>query len=268
VQAIVIFALTVTKNTNFPLRQYYVSWPKLDTEPFTYSSISGGIINAKYLIVAFFLLSAGFQCIPYFFKNVYYRLEATAIQPYRWFEYMVSASCLILVCALTNGINDVYFLILLFFANATVMLLGYVQECYAHLQIVSEYIENDEKIFYSQTKSAIKFMLPHLVGWLLYIPIWIILFAKFGVAVSHSSRQPPAWVYAVYIGNFFLFSSFGFVQLYEMMCIQRNPEKRAFYAVRAELQYILLSLFAKTFTAWIFYGGMIASSTFAKNIAL
>ena len=258
IQAFVIFGLSYNKNTKVSLKQYYASWPANNTGHIEYVSTSGGSIDLKYLIFSFFLLSALFQgvpsCITKLWKQLIHSIENKGIQPYRWIEYSASASCLLLACAVVDGGIDLHYLILLFFTNAAIMFLGYIQEVYAFM-----YIEVKDSI----RGNAFLFLLPHLVGWLAYIPLWATLLTKFILAWIHSDTPPPTLILLAFVFNVIVFSSFGFVQFVEMMYIYSFPKSRRKYALRAELAYTILSFTAKTLTAWFFYGGVIASSEFA-----
>lgn len=280
VQAIVILLLTMRKDTSIHLEQNFVVWPENTTLPFEYDSVSGGSLDLKFLIVAFFFLSFLFQFVPaasgrlwrYFIGRL---LSIRGIQPLRWFEYAASASCLLLVCAAVNGITDLHFMLLIFFANATVMLLGFVQEVFAYLynkrselDKLHEMVDLDDERFEPRepfVRNFIEFAAPHLIGWMLYIPLWTILLVKFAFSVANSSKSPPNYVYALFVCNIIVFTSFGLVQLVEMTLIYRKPYNIKKYALNAELAYTILSLLAKSFTAWFFFGGVLASSAFAKQ---
>ena len=258
VQAFIALGVSLAKDTRFKLVQNYASWPKEHTEAIVFAQTNGGTLNLKYLIVSFFLLSALFQGIPTLITPVwiwlYNSIQYKGIQPFRWVEYAASASVLLLACAAVNGVNDLHFLLILFFTNATIMMLGLVQEVFAYVYLAAKGVSGH----------IVEFLLPHLVGWLAYIPIWAVLMTKFALASKHSEEAPPPLIVALYACNIIAFTSFGLVQLVEMVYIYKAPERRGVYAVRAELAYTVLSFIAKTSTAWFFFGGVVSSSVFAK----
>jgi hypothetical protein len=258
IQAFVVLGLSWKNDTRVRLTQTYAAWPSDSTNPITHPTVSGGTIDLKFLIFSFFLLSALFQGFPAavtpLWRRLFQSIQNKGIQPFRWIEYAASASCLLLACAVVDGTIDLHYLLVMFFTNAAIMLLGYVQEVFAYVYIMVK----------GSSGNRWEYLMPHLVGWLAYIPMWSMLLTKFALAVKHSDRSPPTTVFLLFIMNAIVFSSFGLVQLVEMLYIYSNPDRRPIYAARAEFAYTILSFTAKTQTAWFFYGGIIASSTFAK----
>lgn len=235
-----------------------------------YCGADAGTINMMGLVIAFFALSAAFQLIPaLFFWSVVKGWLSVGVQPARWVEYAASASCLLLVAFLLDGVTDVHLLALAFAANATIMLLGYLQELVMHiLRLVKEQnsIMGPYVVVYASA---------HVLGWLLYLALWVILFHKFQLSYTHSGDNPdmnrvPAIVQAVYPVLFILYTGFAIVQMVQMgrlykLCIVDMKGEVTVTEVKkyvkkvstqAEWAYTALSFVTKTLLAWMFYGGV------------
>lgn len=151
-------------------------------------------------------------------------LSKNAVQPFRWVEYSFSASCLFLTGLLINGVNDYYHAILSFAAMWTVMMLGLLQEMVAYYIMQIEWMHKSysyDRTWTNGIKRAAQFFLPHAVGWVPYLVLWYESLDRFRLDMLHSPESPPKWVIAFYIFDFLVFSSFGFVQLIEMICLYR-----------------------------------------------
>ena len=265
IQFIVVVSLKYGKHlrSSFPLHVNYATWPeKLDAaKGFVNVSTGHYPVDLGWCVAAFFLLSSVFQflsIIPFFWNN-YVR---SGVHPLRWIEYSVSASCLILTAAVVVGIDDLHFILLFFFANFTVMMLGLIQEGRAHMYraLVEANKTKPRGVF-----DFIEFLLPHGVGWVLYAVIWYILYDKFTLASNHGTKHPPTIVQAFYAINLILFAGFGILQFVQMYlyynCIHDQRFGRMHvYLINCEWVYAAFSLITKTFAAWFLYAGVLATS--------
>jgi hypothetical protein len=259
-----ILTLMLNKDQTFPLYIRYMTWPAEKGDPFEFTEIRSVSLSLKWLISAFFLLSAFFQWLPatVMWEDMWTRLTEKGIQPYRWVEYSFSASCLVLVGAALDGINDLHFMLLIFGTMWTVMFLGWIQENNTYyMRTIADSMPRRR----AGATRWLEFLMPHLVGWVPYLFVWFALIHKFGVANAKSSQKAPDWVIGFYIFNFLVFSSFGFNQFAQACRLRpwRTLEAQKFkdVAVFHETVYVVLSLVAKTVTAYFLFTGLLASSS-------
>lgn len=182
-------------------------------------------------VALFFALSALFHFIvasPWFFPRYTAGLLAQR-NIFRWVEYALSSSVMIVLIAQILGVMDVTALIALFGVNASMILFGWLQEKY-------------------ETPGA--GMLPFVFGCIAGIVPWI----AFGILIlepnSTTGNEVPGFVYGILISLFVLFNCFAVVQLLQY----RRVGKWSNY-LRGEWAYIVLSLVAKSALAWQIFAG-------------
>ena len=148
--------------------------------------------------------------------------------PLRWIEYSITASLMIWVIMQLSGVTNLLMLLVVgIFGNVALQWQGHLQE-----------------------KLKGKSWVPTLVGWIIFLGQWIIIFAYFFTAIT--SPRPdgvahvPWFVYSIVIGLFFLFAVFGLIQLAYMMGWPRFM--RTAYA--QEIAYLVMSFTAKFFLTW------------------
>lgn len=162
----------------------------------------------------------------------------------RWIEYSVSASIMILLICLLNGINNLYALIALFGVNAAMILFG----------LVMEQVNRDR-----DTVNWWPFIFGCIVGIVPWIAIVIGLITSAtdtttinGIRVN--SDGVPTFVYFIVISLFLLFNCFALNQWLQY----RGRGKFADY-LYGEKVYLVLSLVAKSALAWQIFGGTLAA---------
>jgi hypothetical protein len=188
------------------------------------------------LLVALFLaLSAFFHFLvasPQFFGRYSAGLQAQR-NIFRWVEYSVSSSIMILLIAMITGISDVAALIPLFGVNASMILFGWLQEKY-------ETPGNGG-------------WLPFIFGCIAGIVPWLaIIFYVLSIG-GPADSSAPAFVYGIVISLFLLFNSFALVQWLQY----KKVGKWSNY-LKGERTYITLSLIAKSALAWQIFGSTLA----------
>lgn len=141
----------------------------------------------------------------------------------RWFEYAFSASIMIVLIAMLTGIGDVAALVALFGVNATMILLGLVQE---HAERPGE-----------------GKLLPFSVGCVAGAVPWAAIAIYF--VSPGSSADPPAFVYGIFISLFVLFNVFALNMWLQYRRI--GPWRDYLFG---ESAYVFLSLTAKSALAW------------------
>ena len=180
------------------------------------------------LTVAIFLgLSALFHFIvasPQFFARYSAGLSAQR-NYFRWVEYSISSSVMIVLIAQVTGIADITALISIFGVNASMILFGWLQEKY-------ETPGNGG-------------WLPFIFGCITGIVPWIAL-AFYVLSIGGvSDTSAPAFVYGIVFTIFIFFNSFALVQWVQYKKVGKWSDY-----LRGERTYITLSLVAKSALAW------------------
>lgn len=188
------------------------------------------------LVACFLLISAAAHAlisIPKKFNNIYNADLAKGINKFRWFEYALSSSIMIVLISTLFGIYDIASLVLIFIVNATMNLFGLVME-----QLNSGRL--DRKTNWG----------PFVWGSIAGIAPWIaILLYMFGTGNLGSI---PWFVWAI-VGTYFVaFNTFpvNMVLQYKKIGKWKNY-------IYGEKTYIVLSLVAKSILAWlVLFGAM------------
>ncbi|MBW4076989.1 MAG: heliorhodopsin HeR [Acidobacteria bacterium] len=191
-------------------------------------------VRLAWLISAFFFLSAVAHLVvagP--LRESYERELEKGRNPYRWIEYSVSSSLMIVAIALLTGIGDAAALLALVGVNASMIGFGWMQERY-------------EK----PGGSLVPFWLGCGAGAVPWVAIGIYLFAP--GATAHA----PGFVYGIYFSLFVAFNCFALVQYLQYRRIGRFAD----YLV-GEKTYLVLSLVAKSLLAWQVFAATLATGS-------
>lgn len=189
-------------------------------------------VDVAWAVAIFLLLSAFFHVVvasPWFYQRYRDGLEGGR-NNFRWVEYSLSASLMIVLIAMITGILDISALIPLFGVNAAMIFFGAVQEKY-------------EK----PGGSLLPFWLGSIAGVVPWLAIGIYLFSPGGDAA------PPGFVYGIFFSLFLFFNCFALNQYLQYRQIGKWKDY-----LFGERVYILLSLVAKTALAWQVFGGTLA----------
>jgi hypothetical protein len=180
------------------------------------------------LMVALFLgLSALAHFIvasPQFFGRYGKGLEEKR-NYFRWVEYSISSSVMIVLIAQITGIADVTALVAIFGVNASMILFGWLQEKY-------EQPGNGGWV-------------PYIFGCITGMVPWLAVAIYVFSPGNPSDASAPAFVYGIIVTIFVLFNSFAWVQYKQY----KAKGKWSNY-LHGERIYIVLSLVAKSLLAW------------------
>jgi len=193
-------------------------------------------LNTSHMIAAFLALSAFFHFLvisPKFFPRYAAGLQQSR-NMFRWVEYSMSSSIMIVVILQLNGLTNFAALAALFAVNASMILFGWLQEKY--------------------TTPGDGDLLPFIFGSMAGSIPWIVILIGVIAPGNTSDATIPGFVYGIVISLFVLFNCFGIVQWKQY----RAKGKWADY-LRGERVYIVLSLVAKTLLAWQIFAGTLAS---------
>jgi hypothetical protein len=164
-------------------------------------------------------------------RNTYERDLARGINRFRWIEYSVSATLMLLLISFYSGITNINSVLAIIGANAAMIFFGWLQE-----------------LMNPPGRSATS-MLPFWFGTVAGLLPWV------SIAVNIiGSKTVPGFVYGIVIFEAIFFFSFGLNQWLQY----RRVGKWADY-VFGERTYLILSLVAKSFLAWQIYGGSLAN---------
>lgn len=188
------------------------------------------------LVASFLFISAAAHAlisIPKKNNEKYNADLEKGINQFRWFEYAISSSIMIVLISTLFGIYDIASLVLIFIVNATMNLFGLVME-----QMNSGKSKND--IIWG----------PFIWGSIAGIAPWIaILLYMFG---NGNFDQVPWFVWAI-VGTYFVaFNTFPV-----NMILQYKKVGKWENYIYGERIYIVLSLVAKSILAWlVLFGAM------------
>ena len=217
-----ILALVVlffSNSFSLPVTASYLAGPpgSIFTEPVILFNVRIG-----FAVALFLALSALFHFIvasKTFFKRYIAGIN-NRINVFRWVEYSVSSTLMILLIAQITGISDYGALLAIAGVNTSMILFGWLQEKY----------ENPGSGGW----------LPYIFGCIAGIVPWLIVLVAVIAPGSPSDATPPAFVYGIIISIFLLFNSFAYIQYKQY---QAKGKWKNY--IRGERAYIVLSFTAK-----------------------
>ena len=193
-------------------------------------------LNIGYMVASFLFLSAFFHFFitsPKIFPR-YTEGLSKHINVYRWVEYSLSSSIMVIVILQLNGVTQISTLIAVFGVNVSMILLGWLQEKY--------------------TTPGNGDLLPFWFGCIAGIVPWVVVIFNLLHPKGPAETSVPGFVYGIVISLFILFNCFAIVQWKQY----KAKGKWANY-LHGERIYIVLSLVAKSLLAWQVFSGALAS---------
>ncbi|WP_234402588.1 heliorhodopsin HeR [Trichococcus paludicola] len=217
------------------ISQFYLAFNpetrSLETASRVLFELPFGVLVASFLFIS--AIAHALISIPKNLNAIYNADLAKGINKFRWFEYALSSSIMIVLIATLFGIYDIASLILIFIVNATMNLFGLVME----------------QLNVGHSKDNIQWG-PFIWGSIAGIAPWIaILLYMFGTG---NFSEVPWFVWAI-VGTYFVaFNTFPI----NMILQYKKVGKWADY-LYGERVYIVLSLVAKSILAWlVLFGAM------------
>lgn len=163
-------------------------------------------------------------------NNVYNNDLQKGFNKFRWIEYAITSSIMIVLIGLLFGINELGTIILLFGINAVMNLTGLLMETH-----------NTNK----QKTNWTSFVVGSIAG---VVP-WIVMFLyAFGNSVLSSV---PWFVFAIFASYFVFFNLFPVNMLLQYKKVGKCKDY-----LYGEKMYIILSLTSKTILAWLVFAGI------------
>ncbi len=187
-----------------------------------------GLITASFLILS--ALAHALISMPGIYER-YIAALSEGRAPYRWVEYTISSSVMLVPIAMLTGIMDVAALIAIVGANMSMIWFGALQE-------------------YAPPASSSMGWRPFIFGCCAGAVPWLAI-ASYLIG---SGSNVPGFVYAIYVSLFVLFNVFALV----MVAHYRNWRRFGDY-LNGERAYVVLSFVAKSALAWQVFAGTLAS---------
>lgn len=189
---------------------------------------------------SFLFLSAFFHFLiasPWGFRRYVGELERGRNR-FRWVEYSLSSTLMIVLIALVTGITDLAALIGLAFANVSMILFGWLMEV------------TNNGLMHAKDGSPARgeraWWTPFWFGCVAGIGPWAAIGTYLWVnIVVNDGQGPPGFVWAIIGTLFVLFNTFAINQFLQFK--QVGPWRDYLFGER---QYIILSLVAKSVLAW------------------
>lgn len=195
-------------------------------------------IRMAWLVGAFFILSALAHLLVATVRREKYEGHlAHSRNPYRWLEYSLSSSLMIVAIAQLTGIEDVAAIVALIGVNASMIGFGWIQERYEQ-----------------PGGSLLPFWLGCGAGIVPWLAIGVYLVGP------GASAHAPGFVYGIYVSLFVAFNCFALVQYLQYKRVGRFSD----YLV-GEKTYLVLSLAAKSLLAWQIFASTLAATQAAGN---
>jgi hypothetical protein len=185
------------------------------------------------LVASFLLISAAAHGLIALNSEKYFRDLKKGINKFRWFEYALSSSVMIVLIATLFGIHDIATLILIFLVNASMNLFGL-----------------DMEQLNSGAKKADVNWGPFIWGSIAGVAPWIAILLY--MTGTGNYDMVPWFVWAI-VGTYFVaFNTFPINMVLQYKRIGRWNDY-----LYGERVYIILSLVAKSILAWlVLFGAM------------
>ena len=165
-------------------------------------------------------------------RGRYERDLAGGLNRFRWIEYSVSATIMVLLICFYCGITGISSVVAIIGANVAMILFGWLQETS------------------NPPGRSTTTMLPFWFGCVAGAAPWVAIV----INLVGAGSSTPGFVYGIFVSLFVLFMSFALNQWLQY----RQVGPWASYAV-GEKAYLVLSLVAKSALAWQIFSGSLAS---------
>jgi hypothetical protein len=244
-------------------------WDDMEIYPVT--TKSGGV-NVRHFASLWFLCSALFPLLEALYLRYSYKtrfsvklydmwLRTAPVLHFRYFEYSVSATLMIIALYALTGIRDVYTLIFVGVLNSMCMLFGELADCLRRVEhlIYNTENQNTNNVMHTAINDFIKEhkiwlykYVIHCFGWVHIIVYWIVLLVHLNITKNKAwpcslySETIPDFVSVIFGAVFVIFTLFGLVQFYSFIRIGKQPENYYKISTQTLFAYTILSLVGKT----------------------
>lgn len=222
--------LVISNDFTLPVTRSYLLMDEV-TERLVLETVTLADVRLGPVIASFLFMSAlAHLLIGTVLNRKYNENLGKGMNPYRWVEYSVSASVMLVAIAMLTGIYDIGMLILIFGSNAIMILCGHLMETRNQLT---------KKVDWS----------PFIVGSFAGAIPWVVI-AIFLLGAGGGEGGPPDFVYYIYVSIAVAFNCFAL-----NMVLQYRKYRKWENYLYGERMYIILSLVAKSLLAWQVFAG-------------
>jgi len=165
------------------------------------------------------------------FRSTYENDLAGGINRFRWAEYSISATLMVVLIASYSGITDITAVVAIIGANVAMILFGWLQER----------MNPPDR----ESTTMIAFWFGTVAG----LAPWVAIIIN-----VVGAETVPGFIYGIVIAEFIFFFSFGLNQWLQYRRVGRWADY-----LFGEKTYLVLSLGAKSVLAWLIYGGSLAN---------
>ena len=240
VQGILMLALGFLLTWNRDIYTFYLKFKIISLAPPSFQvlpdpNVVFTVTNLGVILSSFLLISGIALLLIAFVKNkTYVENLKKGMNPYRWYEYAITSSIMLVIIATFVGVWDLWSLVMIFVLNAIMIFCGLLME----------------KINFNTKKTDWS---AYLLGCLAGFTPWVVLAAYFIAALGSSDTNPPTFVYLTLLFYFIIFNTFSINMILQYKGV--GKWKDYLYGERV---YILLSFIAKTILAWLVFVGVFA----------
>lgn len=237
-QGILMLVLGYLLEWNRDIYTFYLKFKIISVVPFQAQvlpdpQVAFTISNLGAVLSSFLLLSGiALLLIAFVVNKSYVKNLKKGMNPYRWYEYAITSSIMLVILATFVGVWDLWSLVMIFILNVSMIMFGYLMEK------INQYPKKTD-------------WTPYLLGCLAGFTPWVVIAAYFIAALGSSETNPPAFVYSILIIYFIMFNTFSINMILQYAGI--GKWKDYLYGERV---YILLSFIAKTILAWLVFIGV------------
>jgi hypothetical protein len=238
IQASIMLALALIipelRDFTLPITTSYLYFNEMALPPRlepNYTQIGSIPIGPIVPIFLFLSAIAHFLIVLPRVNDTYVKNLKRGINYFRWFEYALSSSLMIVIIAMFFGVYDLSSLILIFAINATMNLLGLMMELHN---------QTTEKVKWSAFYIGV---FAGIIPWLIIV-LYLVGNGNFG--------EVPWFVWAILGFYFFFFNTFPINMIFQYKKIGKWRDY-----LYGERGYILLSLISKTLLAWLVFAGLL-----------
>ncbi|MBR7743283.1 heliorhodopsin HeR [Phycicoccus sp. BSK3Z-2] len=199
---------------------------------------------------SFLLLSAFFHALiasPWGFRRYVHELERGRNR-FRWVEYALSSTLMIVLIALVTGITDLAALVGLGVANIAMILFGWLMEM------------SNNGLMHGRDARPVRggraWWTPFWFGCVAGIGPWLAIALYLWVTIGvNGGEGPPGFVWGIIVSLFVLFNTFAVNQWLQYRRVGRWRDY-----LFGERQYVVLSLVAKSVLAWQIFANTLIPS--------
>jgi len=225
-----ILMLVLSNDFSLPITRGFLEFDPV-TQTLNPTTVEIFSLRLGPLVASFLFMSAiAHLLIATVLYNKYKVNLAKGINKYRWYEYSISASIMIVAIAMLAGIYDIGAILLIFFLNAMMIFFG------LEMEVLNQYTDKTN-------------WTPFIIGCVAGLIPWIVI-AIHLLGAGGNGGGPPDFVYWIYLSIAIFFNSFAINMVLQYKKIGKWKDY-----LYGERMYIVLSLVAKSALAWQVFAG-------------